>query len=541
GAHSIIIDPIRSAKKWQEIMFTGFWQEALNKWTTMSKTMPKLYEPPQDRQEVKADHYEGKVKFFDDLNDASHVKPSFSRLDSNIAMKGESDEKKITVCCDCTDGCIGKECRCRQASSDNVELMRDGRINVKELNGKQDDEKVESGYLSHHIYTCGDLCSCNQRKCLNRIKWEEREGEFEILRKSTAMGFEVRTLRTFEQGEVVLEFIGEYEKNLKDKKKITYSFIAYDTNDIHKSERRFATKGLNGEVIKEVYYLNPMMHGSIGRFVSHSRMMNLIPLRIYSPGFFLGQPRIVFVAALTISYGDFLKVDYGTYFHQCLIHPYRNSGKTKECACDEVLCHNSNVLSLVGRKNKSFAIRLLMERELANKRRIRTMEMNCFRSIVVNNRSNYTKSLLRNVTNVEEQEKIKKKISFLVNYYREHEEEFGAEMAKDKEAEKWQKEMGEKSNDENEDDIEEQERLEKKRRRGENIEREERIGIENLEKWKRKSESMRRKLNDNEFDDDEERKDLKRRLKARQIIYEKNNNEEEEKRRNREVELITID
>lgn len=60
--------------------------------------MPKLYEPPQDRQEVKAsvsflvliditeadltmkhimiylfrDHYEGKVKFFDDLNDASH-------------------------------------------------------------------------------------------------------------------------------------------------------------------------------------------------------------------------------------------------------------------------------------------------------------------------------------------------------------------------------------------------------------------------------------------------------------------------------------
>lgn len=37
GAHSIIIDPIRSAKKWQEIMFTGFWQEALNKWTTMSK------------------------------------------------------------------------------------------------------------------------------------------------------------------------------------------------------------------------------------------------------------------------------------------------------------------------------------------------------------------------------------------------------------------------------------------------------------------------------------------------------------------------
>lgn len=56
---------------------------------------------------------------------------------------------------------------------------------------------------------------------------------------SDGLLFKVRTLRTFVQGEVVMEFIGQYERNLKDRQAITYSFLVYDGNDMHKSERRF--------------------------------------------------------------------------------------------------------------------------------------------------------------------------------------------------------------------------------------------------------------------------------------------------------------
>lgn len=84
-------------------------------------------------------------------------------------------------------------------------------------------------------------------------------------------------------------------------------------------------------------------------------------------------------------------------------------------------------------------------------------------------------------------------------------------------------------------------RLEKRRNRDEKIEQDERIGIENLEEWRREMETMRKKLNVNKFVDDEERKELRRRFMARRIISENNNQEEAERRRSRGVELITID
>ncbi|GMS97704.1 hypothetical protein PENTCL1PPCAC_19879 [Pristionchus entomophagus] len=173
----------------------------------------------------------------------------------------------------------------------------------------------------------------------------------------------VRTLRAFEAGDVVLEFneeIKTFEKSNKD-----YSFVVYNDNDVH-SEKVFkdnfmdlsSSHFMNNLSTLGTICIDPARKGGIGRIVGHSKMCNVIPIRVYSYGSYIGAPRLYYVALFTIP-----PVNYG------------EDSNIVDCLCEESLCHDlptlSNLLNMDSyRKRKNFAWDVIAEREFYNRDRL---------------------------------------------------------------------------------------------------------------------------------------------------------------------------
>ncbi|GMR51720.1 hypothetical protein PMAYCL1PPCAC_21915, partial [Pristionchus mayeri] len=165
----------------------------------VEQTMPTPYVPPSQRYQFTNTRFYGKINLFNDYGDDSKS-PKFRKIMKNELRTPRRDQP-LDICCDCTDGCKDKStCPCRRYSV-HVQLT---------ANGIELEEPVDEFDLHcMHAYACGDKCRCRIGGCGNRIEWVEKENEFEVLRRNPKMGFELRSLRSYEPGETVIEFVGE--------------------------------------------------------------------------------------------------------------------------------------------------------------------------------------------------------------------------------------------------------------------------------------------------------------------------------------------
>jgi hypothetical protein len=101
---------------------------------------------------------------------------------------------EFLICCDCTDNCRSGNCRC-----------------VQESNGLAYD--IEGRLLSERqtgIYECNYKCSCNVRRCKNRVVGRGPQARLELFRCSDPMkGWGVRCKTDLPAGTFIADYIGE--------------------------------------------------------------------------------------------------------------------------------------------------------------------------------------------------------------------------------------------------------------------------------------------------------------------------------------------
>ncbi|GMR51683.1 hypothetical protein PMAYCL1PPCAC_21878 [Pristionchus mayeri] len=352
------------------------------------KTMPTPYEPPRERYQLINEGC-GEISLFNDRGDSTNksIGPKFIKIDRN-EFRVPWKEEPLKICCNCTDGCKDwKKCECRRHSK-RAQLT---------VNGLQLMSPVGEYCLdSIQVYACGRECRCSEEDgCDNRVEWNEKNNELEIMRRDKDMGFEVRSLRYFRPGAMVAEFTGVYVVDSATSEEQDWAFVAY--NGIYdetwlegwRSERVFKKRIAEiKRLASHKVFLIPLEKGGIGRFVCHSRFPNCLPIRVYRHGDFIGFPRLFFFAWTSIAPGDMIKVDYGRHYHTAIIEDCCcGMGDYCECdmrcRCDEALCHEPSALRALskGCSDGVFATNVLIAREKAN--RIRMMKV-CMKTVPEN-------------------------------------------------------------------------------------------------------------------------------------------------------------
>ncbi|GMS91719.1 hypothetical protein PENTCL1PPCAC_13894, partial [Pristionchus entomophagus] len=323
------------------------------------KTMPKIYVPPSVRTVYRDPRFDGPSSYYNDVGD-DYKAPEFNRIDTNKMIWKPDGPLELTIHCSC-QGVCSDQCECRRHCT--YAYIHNGRIVTK-----------DSAFFFQQVYACSSRCRCDT-SCGNRIDWKEEENQLEVVRRIPEMGFEVRALRAFDQGEVVMEFTGEItEYDEKEVAHRDYSFVVYDSKLPSHSEQVF-----KGNYPRPIHFqknqgkicINPAGEGGIGRFVGHSNMPNVLPIRVYTNGSYIGAPRLLFIALFTIPAGAFVKVDYG---EDRTIEGY--------CLCDELLCHDLPTLANLlprnlgnGRITRNFVWDLMAFRQFYNQDRTFMEEM----------------------------------------------------------------------------------------------------------------------------------------------------------------------
>ncbi|GMT29785.1 hypothetical protein PFISCL1PPCAC_21082, partial [Pristionchus fissidentatus] len=315
-------------------------------------TVSPLYTPPERRTLFESPSYDAAVAVYNDVADKVPG-PRFVHLPSSVYHTSRRD-RPLEIKCSC-NGMCEEDCSCRQMSVD-VKLMN-ARVIAK-----------TPGVYHSHLVVCSSACSCPPR-CSNRLDVMMKKNEFEVVRKDPIMGYEMRSLRVFEQGEPICEFAGVWQRTVRRQKEIDYSFLVYDSNETAISEKIFGREAEREKL--HTIFINPFHYGNAARFIGHSHLPNLYPIRVYKDGCHLGAPHIILIASFTIAPGDYLKFDYGGKYADTLT----------DCRCDEPICNSRRVaLSLSKRSSagrsigeKTVGERLICLRERANRRRVRTL------------------------------------------------------------------------------------------------------------------------------------------------------------------------
>ncbi|CAP30026.2 Protein CBG10697 [Caenorhabditis briggsae] len=178
-------------------------------------------------------------------------------------------------------------------------------------------------YHNHGGFACSEICGCGGR-CNNNalIIAQAKIFPTEIYRKSDLIGFRVRATSYIPAGTPVMEFIGElvrdryvegdaldYSMQLSDKMEDIKYLLA-----LLAKEKVFPATFLKQlrQSYKEDVFLDCLHQGNKGRFLMHSCVANLEPVRIYQKSFSPAHAKMVMYSTKAIMPGEQLTLNYGS-------------------------------------------------------------------------------------------------------------------------------------------------------------------------------------------------------------------------------------
>ncbi|MBN3303484.1 SETB2 methyltransferase, partial [Amia calva] len=320
-------------------------------------------------------------------NDSDEMKPELFRYRKDRWPHGcfiSDSESLFKDCCDCTDGCTDKtKCACLKLTLKAKSRTNASKASALELYMyKRLFRPVPSG-----IYECSPWCSCDQRRCQNRVVQHGLRVRLQVF-KTKQRGWGVRCLDDIDEGTFVCTYAGtrvirhgagdllpssnkrrrdeqpsdddvevvEEKKNPQEKRKgpegLTASY-SLDENgrkvlrqvqceDVKKlhcwslgedshDEVTGKKAQCNHETEKEqpvednFYYLDATEEGNVGRFLNHSCSPNLFVQNVFVDSHDKNYPIIAFFTNRHVKAGTELTWNY--------------MYKPGSCLKEEVPCH----------------------------------------------------------------------------------------------------------------------------------------------------------------------------------------------------------
>ncbi|XP_065200646.1 histone-lysine N-methyltransferase EHMT1 isoform X2 [Planococcus citri] len=209
----------------------------------------------------------------------------------------------LKSCC-CRDNCSSTFCSCGKLSL-RCWYTDDGKLSP-------DFNYAEPPML----FECNAVCKCNKVTCKNRVVQHGITGRFQLFR-TKEKGWGVSTLRLIPKGTYVCEYIGEIITDTEADTRQDDSYL-------------FDLDNRDGET----YCIDAFRYGNIARFINHSCVPNLLPVRVFIDHQDLHFPRIAFFANRDIQPYEELGFDYGEKFW---IIKY----KSFTCTCGAETCRYS--------------------------------------------------------------------------------------------------------------------------------------------------------------------------------------------------------
>ncbi|XP_046670133.1 histone-lysine N-methyltransferase EHMT2 isoform X2 [Homalodisca vitripennis] len=207
--------------------------------------------------------------------------------------------------CKCRDMCVSGGCMC-------------GKISIRCWYDDEGKLLPEFNFADPPmLFECNQACSCNRLTCKNRVVQHGITARFQLFRTKGNKGWGVRTLRLIPKGTYVCEYIGEIISDCEADTREDDSYL-------------FDLDNRDGET----YCIDARRYGNIARFINHSCMPNLLPVRVFIDHQDLHFPRIAFFANQDIQASEELGFDYGEKF-------WTIKSKLFKCTCGAEQCKYS--------------------------------------------------------------------------------------------------------------------------------------------------------------------------------------------------------
>ena len=237
--------------------------------------------------------------------------------------------------CNCDDYCSPQHCDCSKLTRSNAQYL---------LKQSKDNYFFKRLYnrLPIGIYECNDDCSCDKRKCINRVVQNGTKCLFQVFR-TKKKGFGVRTLAYIPAG----TFIGTYAGKVKDDDASILTNDNYlteldfiETAEQHKRDfepaplvdltvdKRYTRAFLEADPL----VIDAFKTGSFTRFINHSCEPNIFVQCVFINSHDLRIPHVAFFASRPIRPGEELGWDY------CWTD--QNSSQHRKCYCGTPSCRN---------------------------------------------------------------------------------------------------------------------------------------------------------------------------------------------------------
>ncbi|XP_014249022.1 histone-lysine N-methyltransferase EHMT2 [Cimex lectularius] len=167
------------------------------------------------------------------------------------------------------------------------------------------------------LFECSEACNCNIMICKNRVVQKGIKVKLQMV-KTKDKSWAVITLCPIPKGSYVCEYVGEIISDCEADTREDDSYL-------------FDLDNRDGG---ESYCLDARKYGNITRFINHSCLPNLSPVRVFIGHRDLHFPRIAMFAARDIEPYEELGYDYGEKF-------WVIKGKSFTCKCKEEMCKYS--------------------------------------------------------------------------------------------------------------------------------------------------------------------------------------------------------
>ncbi|ULT83809.1 hypothetical protein L3Y34_012825 [Caenorhabditis briggsae] len=178
-------------------------------------------------------------------------------------------------------------------------------------------------YHNHGGFACSNICGCGG-KCDNNALYTADAKIFpmEIYRQSDLIGFRVRATSYIPSGTPVMAFVGELVRDrIVEGEALDYSMQLTDMVEDSKyllallaKEKVFPPTFL--KQLKEIYkydvFLDCLHQGNKSRFLMHSCVANLEPVRIYQKSFSPAHAKMILYSTKAIMPGELLTLNYGS-------------------------------------------------------------------------------------------------------------------------------------------------------------------------------------------------------------------------------------
>ncbi|XP_066245089.1 histone-lysine N-methyltransferase EHMT1 isoform X1 [Euwallacea similis] len=202
--------------------------------------------------------------------------------------------------CSCQDRCRSSKCKCAKLSlkcwyDDRGKLLPDFNFDGKFCRFK--------GFLKilfiidpPLIFECNDLCSCNSILCSNRLVQKPSTQRFQLF-KTEFKGWGIKTLNFIAAGSFVCEYVGEIltdsEADLREDDSYLFDLDNRETDS---------------------FCIDAKFYGNFSRFINHSCLPNLYPIKVFIDHHDLRFPRIALFSKRDIAANEELSFDYGDKF-----------------------------------------------------------------------------------------------------------------------------------------------------------------------------------------------------------------------------------